>query len=141
LLSYLFCSHKYHKIENYFILELVKIFYCHFTKNYCNFYPKNCHKALKNMGLGSGIRDPRPRIRDPEKTFLIPDPGVKNSPDPGSGSATLIFTDTRISVKVWSRRWMVQQLHPKYKRECRPWAIPAVLKMPQILPIKRNDWR
>jgi hypothetical protein len=26
------------------------------------------HYALKNMGLGSWIRDPRCRIRDPEKT-------------------------------------------------------------------------
>jgi hypothetical protein len=32
------------------------------------------------MGLGSGIRE-KP----------IPDPGVKKAPDPGSGSATLIF--------------------------------------------------
>ncbi len=46
------------------------------------------------MVLGSGIRDPRSRIRDPEKTYSgsrIPDPGVKKHPipDPGSGSATL----------------------------------------------------
>jgi hypothetical protein len=32
------------------------------------FTQKNCHKALKNMGLGSGI----------------PYPGVKKAPDPGS---------------------------------------------------------
>jgi hypothetical protein len=39
------------------------------------------------MALGS-------EIRDPEKTYsgsLIPDPGVKKAPDPGSGSATLLF--------------------------------------------------
>ncbi len=40
-------------------------------KNYRTFYQKNCQKALKNMVLGS-------EIRDPEKTL-----------DPGSGSATL----------------------------------------------------
>jgi hypothetical protein len=39
------------------------------------------------MGLGS-------EIRDPEKTYSgsrIPDPGVKKAPDPGSGSAALLF--------------------------------------------------
>jgi hypothetical protein len=41
-------------------------------KNYSTFYPKNCSIALKNMGLGS-------RIRDPEKFF------------PRSGSAALLF--------------------------------------------------
>jgi hypothetical protein len=46
-----------------------------FSKNYRTFYQKNCQKALQNMVLGSGIRDP--------------DPGVKKAPDPGSGSATL----------------------------------------------------
>jgi hypothetical protein len=40
------------------------------------------------MGLGS-------EIRDPEKTYSgsrLPDPGVKKTPDPGSGSATLLST-------------------------------------------------
>jgi hypothetical protein len=37
------------------------------------------------MGLGSGIR---------KNLFRIPDPGpgVKKAPDPGSGSATLLFS-------------------------------------------------
>jgi hypothetical protein len=35
-----------------------------FLKNYRTFYPKNCHQALKNMGLGSGIR--KQPIPDPE---------------------------------------------------------------------------
>jgi hypothetical protein len=48
------------------------------SKNYTTFYPKRCHKALKSMSLGSGIRN---------KSF--PDPGVKKAPDPGSGSAKL----------------------------------------------------
>jgi hypothetical protein len=46
------------------------------------FTQKNC---LKNMGLGSGIRDPE----SGKNLFWIPDPGVKKAPDPGSGSATL----------------------------------------------------
>jgi hypothetical protein len=45
-----------------------------FSKNYRIFYPKNCHYAFKNMGLGSGILDP----------------GVKKGT--GSTSATLITT-------------------------------------------------
>jgi hypothetical protein len=39
--------------------------------------------------------DPGSKIRDPEKIHSgswIPDPGVKKAPDPGSGSATLIFS-------------------------------------------------
>jgi hypothetical protein len=46
------------------------------------------------MGLGSGIRDPRSGIWEPEKTF--PDPGVKKAPDPGSGSATLMFSKLKL---------------------------------------------
>jgi hypothetical protein len=35
-----------------------------YSKNYRTFYSKNCHLALKNMGLGSGIWDP-------EKTYSV----------------------------------------------------------------------
>jgi hypothetical protein len=52
--------------------------FCQFSKNYRTSYPKNCQQALKNMGLGSGIR------KQP-----FPDPGVKKAPDPGS--ATLVY--------------------------------------------------
>jgi hypothetical protein len=34
-----------------------------FSKNYRTFYSKNSHCALKNMGLGYGIRDPGSGIR------------------------------------------------------------------------------
>jgi hypothetical protein len=53
-----------------------------FSKNYRTFYQKI---ALKNVVLGSGIRDPG----SGKSLFRIPDPGVKKAPDPGSGSATL----------------------------------------------------
>jgi hypothetical protein len=39
--------------------------------------------AIKNMDLGSEIRDPLKSIPDPG-------PGVKKALDPGSGSATLV---------------------------------------------------
>ena len=74
-----------------------------FSKNYTTFYQKNCQKAPKNMVLGSGIRDPGSEIRDPRSGIRkkpIPDPGSRGQkapnpgsriPDPGSGSATLVF--------------------------------------------------
>ncbi len=37
------------------------------------------------MDLGCGIRDPE----SGKNLFWVPDPGVKNAPNPGSGSATL----------------------------------------------------
>ncbi len=49
-----------------------------FSKNFRSFNLKNCHKALKNMYLGSGIRNkpiPDPWIPDPgSKRHRIPDP-------------------------------------------------------------------
>jgi hypothetical protein len=75
------CSHKFHKIVNYFSFEVLK------KKIWANFQ-KNCQKALKNMVLGSGIRDPG----SGKNLFRIPDPGVKKAPDPGSGSSTLAKT-------------------------------------------------
>jgi hypothetical protein len=54
----LISSHKFHNIENYFLYEMLKKKKLgQFSKNYRTFCPKNWHKALKNMGLGSGIRD------------------------------------------------------------------------------------
>jgi hypothetical protein len=58
-----------------------------FSKNYRTFYTKCSQK------YGFGNRDPGSKIRDPgsgKNLFLIPDPGVKKAPDPGSGSATLV---------------------------------------------------
>ncbi len=82
-------SHKYHKIENYFIFELVKKKMGQFTKNFRTFYPKNCQEALKNIGLGSGIRkrffqkrSKRARIPDPDPQhwiFTIPIPCVRRT--------------------------------------------------------------
>ncbi len=49
------------------------------------FLPQKLSPSPQKYGFG--IRDPRSGIRKKP----IPDPGVKNAPDPGSGSATLIF--------------------------------------------------
>ncbi len=69
-----FWSHKFYKIENYF-----------------TFYPNKL--LLSSQKYGFGIQDPGTEIRDPEKTHSrsCMDPGVKKAPDPGSGSATLLF--------------------------------------------------
>jgi hypothetical protein len=65
------CSHKNHKIANYFSFEVLKKKkLAQFSKNYRTFYPKNCQHALKNMGLGSGIGDPG----SGKNLFRIPDP-------------------------------------------------------------------
>jgi hypothetical protein len=80
LLSYL-GSHKFHKIENYFSVEVPK------KKNWANlqriielFTQRIVSKFSKIW-----VWDPRSGIRKK----AIPDPGVKKAPDPGSGSATL----------------------------------------------------
>ncbi len=68
------CSHKFHKLEHYFSFEVLKKkIFGQFSKNYRTFYPKNCHQALKNMGLGSEIRDPG----SGKNLFWIPGPGSK----------------------------------------------------------------
>jgi hypothetical protein len=38
-----FCSHKFHKIENYFIFGMLKKNLGQFKKIIEPFYPKNCH--------------------------------------------------------------------------------------------------
>ncbi len=74
------CSHKFHKIEHYFSFEVLKK---KMWANFQTFYPKNCHQALKNMGLGSGTQDPgsgKKPIPNPgsrihgSKRHRIPDP-------------------------------------------------------------------
>ncbi len=81
-----FCIHKFHKIEIYFNFEvpvLKKKIWANFQR-IMELFTQKIVKVLKNMGLGSEIRDPKKNL------FRIPDPGVKKAPDPGSGSATLL---------------------------------------------------
>ncbi len=63
-----FYSHKFHKLLG------------QFSKNYRTFYPKSCHLALQNMGLGSGIREAGSRIQKKP----IPDPGSRGQKGTGS---------------------------------------------------------
>ncbi len=58
------CSHKFHKIVNYFGFEMLKKKKLdQFSKNYITFY------SLSSQKYGFGIRDPGSEIRDPEKTY------------------------------------------------------------------------
>jgi hypothetical protein len=59
---------------------LKKKIWANFQRNIELFTKKIVKKALKNMVLGSGIRDPG----SGKNLFRIPDPGVKKPPDPGS---------------------------------------------------------
>jgi hypothetical protein len=81
------CSHKFHKIENYFSFEVLKKkILANFQRIIELFTQKIVTKLWK---YGFGIRDPRSGIRDQEKTNFgsrIPDPGVKKAPDPGSAT-------------------------------------------------------
>ncbi len=88
----MFCSHKYHKIVNSFIFEQVKVFFL--PKHYVLFTQKCFIKLTKIWGWDPGSR-------------------VKKSPDPGSGSATLlrssqsfrqlvVYLDVFISLPIWS---------------------------------------
>ena len=98
LLSYrtFLCSHKFHKIVNYFSFEVLKKkIWANFQRIIELFTKKIVKKLLKIWSWDPGSRDPRSGIRKKP----IPDPGSRiqgskstqsRIPDPGSGSATLI---------------------------------------------------
>ncbi len=66
-----FCSHKFHKIENYFIFEkLKKKIWVSFQRIIELFTQKFVTKLSKD---GFGIRNPGSEIRDPEKTYSDPE--------------------------------------------------------------------
>jgi hypothetical protein len=69
-----FCSHKFHKIENNFIFEMLNEKIKFVTK-------------LSTIRYGFGIRDPGSRKKS------IPDPG-KKAPDPGSATV-------EIRIRIW----------------------------------------
>jgi hypothetical protein len=85
LMSYLFCSHKFHKIENYFIFEMLKKKIWANFQRILEFLPKKL--SLSSQKYGFGIRDPKTysgsrgqkdtgsRIPDPDPQhcFYVPD--------------------------------------------------------------------
>ncbi len=82
------CCHKFHKIDNYFIFAmLLKKIWTHFQRIIEYFTQKIVTKLSKIW-----VWDPGSEIR---KT-PIPDPGVKKTPDPGSGSAILLLMTSQL---------------------------------------------
>jgi hypothetical protein len=84
----IFCSHKFHKIENYLIFEMLKqIIWANFQRVIELFTQKIVNKLSKIWvwDLGSEIRDPTSGKKP------IPDPGVKKAPDPGSVTLLKLF--------------------------------------------------
>ncbi len=82
-----FGSHRFHKIENYFIFKMhKKKIWASFQRFIELFTQKFVTHALKNMGLGSEIRDPEKNLS------LIRVQGSKRYwiSDPWSRSATLL---------------------------------------------------
>jgi hypothetical protein len=79
------CTHKFHKIEHFFSFEVLeKNLWANIQRIIELFTQKIVTKLSKIWVWDSGFG-----IRDPEKTYSGPGPGIKKAPDPGSGSATL----------------------------------------------------
>jgi hypothetical protein len=75
------CSHKFHKIENYFIFEMLKkIIWANFQRIIEPFTQKIVNKLSKMW-----VWDPGSEIGDPEKIYS----GSRGYKSTGSGSATL----------------------------------------------------
>jgi hypothetical protein len=82
-----FCSHKFHKIVNYFIFEMLKKKnFGQFSKNYRTFYPKIVTKLSKIWvwDPGSG-----------KNPFRIPDPGSRGQKGTGCNAAFLFGYGSR----------------------------------------------
>ncbi len=72
------CSHKFHKIVNYFIFEMLKKKFGPIFKELLNFLPKIL--SLSSQKYGFGIRNLRSRVRKKP----IPDPGSRGQKGTGS---------------------------------------------------------
>jgi hypothetical protein len=89
-----FCSHKFHLIKIDFIFEMLK------KKIWDNFlwiielFTQKIVTKLSKIWVwdpGSAIRD----LGSGNNLFRIPDPGVKNAPDPGSRIRNTAFKEPR----------------------------------------------
>ncbi len=88
------CSHKFHKIGNYFSFEVPK------KKMWANFQRilELCTQKLSasSQKYGFGIRGSGKNL------FRIPDPGVKKAPDPGSATLVICHAEFRCRCNVLS---------------------------------------
>jgi hypothetical protein len=93
LLSYFFCSRKFHKIEYYVIFKMLK------KKIWANFQRivEVFTQKFFNMLSNIWVWDPGSEIRDSEKTYSGSRiQGSKRHRIPDPGSATLPFSDRTI---------------------------------------------
>jgi hypothetical protein len=94
------CSHKFHKIENYFSFEVLKKkIWANFQRIIELFTQKIVTKVSKIWSW-----DPRSGIR--KKPIPDPGPGVKKAPDPGSATLAFHRTNSCGSIKKF-----VKELH------------------------------
>jgi hypothetical protein len=82
-----FCSHKFHKIENYFIFEMLKKNFLASFQRIFNFLPQNLLLSSQKYRVGIRDMDPRSGIRK------------KPIPDSGSGSSGQKGTGSRIRIR------------------------------------------
>jgi hypothetical protein len=81
------CSHKFHKIANYFSFEVLKKKIRANIQRIIELLAQKIVNKLSELW----VWDPGSEIR--KNLFRIPDPGVKKAPDPGS--ATLIRSEVK----------------------------------------------
>jgi hypothetical protein len=72
----IFCSHKFHKIEIYFIFEMLKKIICGNFQRIIKLFTQKIGKRLSKIW----VWDPGSEIRDPEKTYS----GSRNQKGTGS---------------------------------------------------------
>ncbi len=89
LMLYLFCSHTFQKIKNYFILKCCRKKFGPIFKELLKFLPKKL--SLSSQKYGFGLR----YLRSGKNLFRIPDPGVKKAPDHGSQIHNTAGTSTK----------------------------------------------
>jgi hypothetical protein len=83
LLSYFFCSHKFHKIDYYVIFEMLKKIIWENFQRIVEVFTQKIFNMLSNKWVwdpGSGIRDPG----SGKNLFRIPDPGSRGQKGTGS---------------------------------------------------------
>ncbi len=93
----IFCSHKFHKTEYYFIFDMLK------KKIWSNF-PRIIEVFTQKFSpspqkYGCGIRDPGSEIRDPRSEIRDPRSGIRKKPIPDPGSRGQKGTGSRIRIR------------------------------------------
>ncbi len=110
--KFLFCSHKFHKIDNYFSFEMLKkkIWVNFQKKELFNFLPKKL--SLSSQKFGFGIRNSRSGIRDSRS-------GIRKKPIPDAGSRGQKGTGSRIRIRNTEQQIVEKVLNRFYSIVCK----------------------